>query len=186
MFKLQVNDEIYLKLLEVRDAEKLFELVDHSRHSLREWLPWLDYNQTSKDSEQFIKTALNQFANNQGFQAGIYYKSELAGVIGYHWINWSNRNTSIGYWLGEGYVGKGIMTKACQAVIDYSFQELHLNRVEIRCAVGNKRSRAIPERLGLQNEGCARQSEWLYDHYVDHIIYGMIKEDWKSKKGTLS
>lgn len=65
-------------------------------------------------------------------------------------------------------------------MVDYAFNELNLNRVEIRCAVENKKSRAIPERLHFVNEGCIRQAEWLYDHYVDHIVYGMLKEEWKA------
>ena len=47
-----------------------------------------------------------------------------------------------------------------------------------RAATGNAKSRAVPERLGFRLEGVARQSEWLYDHYVDHAIYAMLLEDW--------
>jgi len=61
---------------------------------------------------------------------------------------------------------------------DYAFKELNLNKVEIRAALENKKSRGIPERLNFVNEGCNRQAEWLYDHYVDHVIYGMLAEEW--------
>jgi ribosomal-protein-serine acetyltransferase len=61
---------------------------------------------------------------------------------------------------------------------DYAFNELKLDKVEIRVAVENKKSRGIPERLGFVSEGCIRQAEWLYDHYVDHIVYGMLAKDW--------
>ncbi|MNJ40026.1 putative ribosomal N-acetyltransferase YdaF [compost metagenome] len=71
------------------------------------------------------------------------------------------------------------MTSSCKAVINYVFHELSLNRVEIRAAVQNSKSRAIPERLNFCNEGIIRQAEWLYDHYVDYVVYGMLKEDWK-------
>jgi RimJ/RimL family protein N-acetyltransferase len=70
-----------------------------------------------------------------------------------------------------------IMTKACEAFIEYGFNGLNLNRIEIRVAEGNMKSRAIPERLGFTEEGKIRQAEWLYDHYVDHIIYGLLAED---------
>lgn len=71
------------------------------------------------------------------------------------------------------------MTKACKACIDYAFNELKLHRLEIRCAVENERSRAIPERLGFTNEGTIREAEWLYDHFVDHVVYGMLEREWK-------
>lgn len=63
-------------------------------------------------------------------------------------------------------------------MIDYAFNQLKLNRVMIRAATENKKSRSIPERLGFQMEGCNKQSEWLYDHFVDLVIYSILKEDW--------
>ena len=68
------------------------------------------------------------------------------------------------------------MTSACEAVIDYCFSELKLKRIEIRVATENHKSQAIPERLGFQKEGCLKSAEWLYDKYVDHYVYGLIKE----------
>jgi ribosomal-protein-serine acetyltransferase len=57
-----------------------------------------------------------------------------------------------------------------------------MHKVEIRAASGNKKSRAVPERLGFKQEGCIRQAEWLYDHYVDHVVYGMLDLEWAQKK----
>jgi ribosomal-protein-serine acetyltransferase len=178
MFCHTVSDEIQLKLLELRDAEKIFSLTDASRSYLREWLPWVDATRTPDDSKAFIQSTLQQFTANNGFQAGILYKEKFAGMIGFHDINWGNKSTSIGYWLGEGFQGKGIMTSACRAMVNIAIQEYGLNRVEIRAAVDNRKSRAIPERLGFTEEGTCRQAEWLYDHYVDHVVYGLLKEDW--------
>lgn len=180
MFKYQITEEIYLRILEERDAEALFHIVDQSRESLREWLSWLDRTRSVQDSREFIKSTLQRFATNAGFDTGIFYHHKLVGVIGYHAIDWNSKKVTIGYWLGTEFHGRGIMTQACKAMVDYAFNELNLNRVEIRCAVENKKSRAIPERLHFVNEGCIRQAEWLYDHYVDHIVYGMLKEEWKA------
>ncbi|MCL6452176.1 MAG: GNAT family N-acetyltransferase [Alicyclobacillus sp.] len=181
MFCHSVSDEVQLKLLDLGDAEKLFSLTDASRHYLREWLPWVDATKTVDDSKAFIQFTLQQFASNNGFQAGILYNGQMAGVVGFHEINWANRSTSIGYWLGEGFQGRGIMTGACRAMVDIAFRVYGLNRVEIRAAVENRKSRAIPERLGFQQEGVCRQSEWIYDHFVDHVVYGMLAEDWIDK-----
>ncbi|KHF38568.1 GNAT family N-acetyltransferase [Halalkalibacter okhensis] len=176
MFTYKLNDDTQLRLLEPRHAEALFLLTDGSRNYLREWLPWVDYTKNINDSKNFIEGTLKQFSSNNGFQAGIWYKGELVGVVGLHSVNWANKSTSIGYWLGEGFQGKGLMTEACRAVIDYCFHELGLNRIEIRAATGNQKSQAIPERLGFEKEGCLKSSEFLYDRYVDHYVYGLIKD----------
>lgn len=178
MFRHQVTEDIHLRLLEGRDASQLFALVDQSRSYLREWLPFVDGTRSVEDIQGFIQSGLQKFASNNGVELGIWYRDELAGVLGLHYINWSNRLTSIGYWVGERFQGNGIMTNSCRTLINLLFKEYGLNRVEIGVAPLNLKSRAIPERLGFQNEGCRRQAEWLYNHYVDHIIYGMLAEDW--------
>lgn len=168
-------------MLDLQDAKQLFALTDQSRESLREWLPFIDYNKSVVDTEAFIKSTMKQFSENNGFQAGIWSGEKMVGVIGFHQINWNNKSTSIGYWLGKGFEGSGLMTKSVHAFVNHAFTELKLNRVEIRAAVENKKSRAIPERLNFIEEGRIRQSEWLYDHYVDHIVYGILAEDWNKK-----
>ncbi|AIM16301.1 MULTISPECIES: GNAT family N-acetyltransferase [Neobacillus] len=181
MFVHKIDEEVSLKLIELKDAERIFELTNNSREYLREWLPWLDTVTKIEDTKDYIKLSLKGFAENKSLNTVILFNGEIVGVSGYHTINWSHKFAYIGYWLGEKYQGKGIMTKVAKALTDYAFNELKLNRVEIRVAVENKKSRAIPERLGFVNEGRIRQAEWLYDHYVDHIVYGMLAEDWNKK-----
>ncbi|SNZ16271.1 ribosomal-protein-serine acetyltransferase [Terribacillus aidingensis] len=184
MFTHRIDSATYLKLLEVQDSEKLFQLIDSSREHLRNWLPWVDKNTTVEDSRQFIQHTLDQFAAGNGFNAGIWYQGALAGVIGFHKIDWQNSTTSIGYWLGEDYTGNGIMQKAVSKCLDYAFLELRLNRVEIRSAIGNVRSRRIPEKLGFTLEGTIRQAEKLVYGYVNHNVYGMLLEEWEAKENS--
>lgn len=178
MFRHYVNDQIQLGLLSIHDADEMFSLIDKSRHNLREWLSWIDEINTIEDSRAFIQATMNQFAANSGFSAGIWYQGQLHGVIGFHQVNWDNRSASIGCWIGEEYQGRGTAMKACRALLDIAFHEYGLNRVEIQCAVDNVKSRAITAKLGFVVEGCTRQAEWLYDHFVDHVIYGMLSKDW--------
>lgn len=179
MFEIQVNDNIKLRPLELRDAEALFALVDANRRHLRRWLPWLDANSAVSHTQEFVQATQKQFADNSGFVAGIWYCGELAGVIGHNRVDWENRISYYGYWLAEGFQGKGIMTQSCRALIHHDFAELHLNRIDIRCAVENSKSRAIPERLGFRNEGAIRQAEWLHDKFVDLVVYGLLESEWE-------
>lgn len=181
MFRHVLDEETYLKILYYDDVEALFALTDANRKHLSTWLPWLDTVKTSEDSKAFVKYTLEQYARNEGCQVGIWYRNQLAGVIGHHGIDPFHHESSLGYWLGANFQGKGLMTKACRAMLDYSFQQLPVNRMEIRCAKGNVRSQAIPEKLGFKEEGTARQIERLGNRYVDHVVYSMLRGEWKSR-----
>ncbi|MEK3887509.1 GNAT family N-acetyltransferase [Bacillus sp. FSL K6-3431] len=185
MFVHKIDEELYLKLIQLEDSERIFALTNQSRGYLRKWLPWLDTNKRVEDTKVFIELCLTSYAKNKSMNTVILFNGEIVGVAGFNEIDWSNRIAYIGYWLGQEYQGNGIMTKVAKGLTDYAFNELKLNRVDIRAAVENKKSRSIPERLGFVNEGRIRQAEWLYDHHVDHIVYGMLAEDWKEKGSSV-
>jgi ribosomal-protein-serine acetyltransferase len=66
------------------------------------------------------------------------------------------------------------MTGAVRALVDHALRGWELNRVEIRAAPDNRRSRAIPERLGFRQEGVLRQAERVSDRYLDSVLYAML------------
>ena len=178
MFSRRIDDHLELRLLEERHADELFALTDKHRAYLREWLPWLDATKKVRDTVEFIKGTLKQFAEDNGFSAGIWLDGALVGVIGLHGINRPNRWATIGYWLAEDAQGKGVMTRACRAVVDHLIGDIGLNRIGIACATENRKSRAIPERLGFKQEGIQRQVEWLYGKPLDHAVYSVLASEW--------
>lgn len=178
MFVLCVDQDICLQILDVPHCEELYALVDRNRNYLRKWLPWVDEMTSAQVYEPIIKEWQNQLSAHQAFQTGIRYRDKLVGMVGFHSIDWNNRKASLGYWLAQDYQGIGIMTRSCVTMINYAFTLYNLNRVEIQAGVENLKSRAIPERLGFTYEGCIRDGEFLYDHYIDLIMYGMLKRDW--------
>lgn len=178
MFSFRVDDEIAIELLQQHNKEELYELIDTNREHLRKWLLWVDKRKSAEDFESIIPIWIKNYADNNGFDAGIRYKGKLVGMIGLHYIDWKNSTTSIGYFLSEAYQGKGIITKSVLALLNYLFETLNINRVEIQCAVGNHKSKAIPERLGFVKEGIKRDGQWLYDHYEDIVTYSLLSKEW--------
>ena len=180
MFAVRIRDDCELRLIEERHAPAVFACVEKHRDSLRQWLPWVDASTHVDFTRNFIRTSLARFAEECAVQAGIWVRDEFAGMIGYVGVDWLNHKTEIGYWLSPSYEGYGLMTDACRALIGHAFRELGLNRVEIRCATENWKSRAIPERLGFRQEGILRQAQWLHNSYVDLVLYSMLTSDWGS------
>lgn len=175
MFSYRVDTHSELRMLEERHAELLFALVEQNRERHPE-IPQLF---SLEDARMYIKLDLALFAENKGLGIGIWYRGNLAGAVRYHEIDWTNRSTELGYWLGAAFEGKGLVTTACQVMIEHAFKELGLNRVVISCAPENQRSRAIAEKLGFKQEGILRQSDWLKDQFVDQVVYGMLSSEWR-------
>ncbi|MBE3595315.1 MAG: GNAT family N-acetyltransferase [Candidatus Carbobacillus altaicus] len=181
MFELTADYYLRLKPLAYRDVPSLYRLIDTYRTDLSVYLPWVR-KQTIQDTYAFVDFSIGQERRREGFQAGLFYMGALVGVIGYHKIDWENHKTSLGYWLAPPYQGKGLMTKAAQAMVDYAFFEYRLNRLEIRAATENWPSRKVAERLGFTYEGTLREAEWLGDRYVDHAVYGLIRREWLKRQ----
>ena len=106
MFTFKVDDNIAIELLQQQHKEELFHLIDKNRVHLRKWLLWVDKRQSSEDFEPIIPKWLINYADNNGFDAGIRYKGKLVGMVALHYIDWKNKATSIGYFLAEEDQGK--------------------------------------------------------------------------------
>ena len=182
MFKMYVDPHIDLTLLEPYMAEEYLALVEQNREHLQTWLPWPRQMRSTDDAMHFIARTRKQWVQDEGFTAGVLYKGELCGIAGYNSLNRKQGHIALGYWLGQAYLGKGIMRKVCSRLIDYAFDIMGLHRIEIRTEVSNVKSRAIPEKLGFTEEGIARHAAYVNDTYVDHVIYGLLAEEWNQRR----
>ncbi|MDP8930136.1 MAG: GNAT family N-acetyltransferase [Actinomycetota bacterium] len=171
--------DCHLRLFEEADAEELQRLIERNRAHLRLWLPWAA-EQTLEGTLRFIRFSRQQVAENNGLQTAIVCSGRIVGVAGFHEVDWKHRSTSIGYWLDREHEGRGIMTRTVRALVDHAVLGWNLNRVEIQTAPDNRRSRAIPERLGFQEEGVLRQVQWVGDGYVDGVVYSILAAEWRA------
>lgn len=178
MKEIQINQDLCLKKADLTYARPLAKLIDENRAYLKQWLPWLDYSTTEEDSFHFLKRSMKEYDLNTGRVFAIFYCNKLSGVISLNDINQEHKKAAIGYWVSQENRGKGMARLASAAITKHAFLDLGLNRIEIRCAPGNTASKSIPKNLGFKYEGLLRDMEWLYDHFVDHEVYSMLKNEW--------
>ncbi|GEN51010.1 GNAT family N-acetyltransferase [Alkalibacterium pelagium] len=181
MFYYKIDDELSLKLKDYQDTEDLYALIEASREHLKVWMNWIHNVNSEEDIREGTKRNLQQFADQKAMNYLIIYKGEIAGTVGLKGFNWDVKSAEIGYWLGPDFQGKGIMTRAVNALMEYGFDYVGLDKLEVWAAEGNTRSRSIPERLGFVQEGMRRQNEILDDTYHNMIIYGMLKSEWEAE-----
>lgn len=173
-----------LRPLERQHAGDFFKLLDANRDHLRRWHPQVDLMRSPADVEKVFAAWQQQSAINRNIHAGIWHDGRLCGMIQHLSVDWVNRCAVLSYWLDAAHQGQGIMTMCCRAFLAHAFETWKFNRVTIESATENRRSRAIPERLGFKLEGIVRSIEWLHDHYADHAIYGMLRSDYLNARTT--
>lgn len=174
-----IDSTLALETLKESHWPLLMEVVNANRTYLREWLTWLDLMKTPEEFRAYVTGAEKRNAEGIEYSCVILYKEEIVGRIGLYFMDKMNRIASIGYWVSEEHQGEGIISKACEAVLQYGFEELNLNRIEIKCGTGNSKSIAVPKRLGFQREGIIRQGELLNGRFVDLYLYSMLRDEWK-------
>ena len=95
---------------------------------------------------------------------------EFLGSTGYHHFDWDVPSIEIGYWLRTSCTGKGFMTEAVNALTQYAFKQLKVNRIAITCDVINIQSKRIPERLGYHLEGTLKNNRRTIDEKISDTL----------------
>ena len=173
---IEVDESIVLKELEFSDAPVIFGAIENNRKFLAKWLPFVDYTCDLEDSQNFIKSVVDVPDEDREYVFKILYQKVFAGLIGFKGTDAINRKTELGYWICESFQGNGIVTKSVKALMKFAFTDLFVNRIQIKCATGNQKSKAIPIRLGFLFEGIERDGERMNDgHYCDIEVYSFLK-----------
>jgi ribosomal-protein-serine acetyltransferase len=179
--RIQLTDgDLSLRALATSDAPALFRLIDSDRDRLGEWLPWVDETRTETDSARFISDAAEERQRRRSLVLGIFIGPALTGTIGLHYIEWFDRSAELGYWISRGREGQGWATRAARAVLGFAFMQGGLNRVVIRCAIGNDRSRRVAERLGFQREGVLREAHYVRGRYLDQHLFALLHREFRT------
>jgi ribosomal-protein-serine acetyltransferase len=179
MFDLKVRSDIELRPVAEKDAEEILAIVKRNYEHLRPFLHWVTIDYSLESAREFIRQAQKAAAENTSQAFGIFQNEKIIGVISFVGFNWQSRSTEVGYWIDKNYEGKGVVTDSCKVLINYAFAELKMNRIEIRCATQNVKSRAIPERLNFKLDGVLRQSQWRHTRFLDIAVYSLLAEEWK-------
>lgn len=172
---MKLFEDISIRLLQADDAKDIYDVIDAQRAYLGRWLPFVESTTSVAVIQAFVDSALNSEDKTFTIRKG----EQCVGLIGFKATDKANCKTEIGYWLSEECQGRGIMTRAVEALCRQDFEALGMNRVQIKCAIGNTPSSNIPKRLGFQFEGVERAGELFVDgNFVDIEVYSLLKNEY--------
>lgn len=180
MEHIQINSKLRLEAVHLNMTDVIFEAIDQNREFLKKWLPFIEDTVHAEHTGEFIRGIVSQKGKKRDEVFSIWYNQEFAGLIGYKDTDWINRKTELGYWLTEKMQGKGIITASAQKLVQIAFNKDGMNRVQIKVAVGNVKSAAIPQKLGFYFEGIERQGEYHHGKFMDLETYSLLKTDYSA------
>ncbi len=168
-----------VRMLSYEHTAELHALIERNRTYLKKWFGWGDMMRTQADVQRFVSYSLTQFSQRNGIMLGIWYQNKLAGLIGHQQpIDWTNRLGWLIYWLDSAAQGKGLVTMGAKKVLEYSYNDMGLNKMEIRCTTDNERAIKVAQRLGFQTECKFRSAQWLNGKYHDIQVYGLLASEF--------
>ena len=176
---------VRLRIPRGQDFADWVALRSASRDFLKPWESTWPADALEKAS---FRRRLRQYAEEQDRRIGYYFFIFRAGdgaLLG--GINLTNvrrgivQGGTLGYWIGASFARQGYMTEGMTAVLSFAFETLNLNRVEAACLPDNAASRALLEKCGFREEGRARKYLRINGMWQDHVLYGILREDWIPK-----
>ncbi|MCI8371577.1 MAG: GNAT family N-acetyltransferase [Lachnospiraceae bacterium] len=167
--------ECTIRKWNLSDANDLASMLNNTKilNNLRDGLP---YPYTVENARQFI-TEMLAADPQQTFAFAIACENRVIGSIGvFRCANIHFRTAEMGYYIGEPYWGKGLMTSAVRQTCQYIFEHTDILRIFAEPFARNTASCRVLEKAGFQFEGLLRQNAIKNGQILDMKLYARIKE----------
>jgi RimJ/RimL family protein N-acetyltransferase len=180
VFSLPLTDDADLRPLEVHHAEEFADHMDRAREHIR---PWVGPRFVTDDLDG-ARDTLRRYAEQQAADAarlhGIWLDGLLVGGVLLADFDARRGSCEVGCWLEPAAEGRGLVTRACRALLDWVFLDRGLHRAEWICRADNERSAAVAERLGMTLEG-VRREDWPYGgRRYDQQLWAVLASEWRT------
>jgi len=179
------GDGLYLRPATPTDYSAWSQLRAGSRAFLERWEPtWPDDDLTQAAFRRRLKRQDDDIARDEAYPLLIFDQTsdQLIGGVTLGGVRRGVSQTgTLGYWMGAQHAGRGRMTRAVAATVEFAFARLRLHRVEAACIPDNVPSIALLERNGFKREGYARSYLKIDGAWRDHVLFALIESDVRTR-----
>lgn len=170
---------LHLHPLDGTDTRDLWLSVESSRPHLEPWLPWVPFNIDMESSGRYAEASAADWDAARACRFSIRDRASrrFLGVIGLETFAHLHESVELGYWLRIDACGRGLMSEAGRAVLDWAFGTVNAHRVRVAAATDNHASLNVIRRLGFRFEGIARQAERCNGRWLDHAVFALLVTD---------
>lgn len=169
--------EYTLRPWQPEDAVSLARYINniHIWNQVRDALP---YPYTEADARSYITMTQEEAAKSAPVNFAVVIDGKAVGGVGFIPGQDVERiSAEIGYWLGEPFWGKGIMTDVVRRASLQAFQTLPVTRLHAGVFGKNPASMRVLEKAGYAKEGIARKAVIKNGEIMDFHLYALLKED---------
>jgi ribosomal-protein-alanine N-acetyltransferase len=166
-------DSVILRELTHSDAEKFYAYMNDPM--VKKYLSDDDIPLTLAHAERDVEYWRSLFHNKRSIYWAIAKRkgNELIGTCGFNSWSMVHKRAEISYDLSRKEWGKGIMSKSVQAICDFAFISMRVNRIQATVAHDNILSIKLLERHNFAQEGLLKQYGMLHNKSVDFYMYGL-------------
>jgi ribosomal-protein-alanine N-acetyltransferase len=176
---------VLLRPVTVHDFEQWREVRRRCNDWLTRWEPRRIPGQPDTVAAR-CSVRMREIQLGTGYGFGIFVEGAFAGEVNINSIHrGAHQNAYVGYWIDERLAGQGYMPEAVVAVLQFSFEQLLLHRVQISIIPRNTASRRVVEKLGLRDEGIAVRYLEINGTWEDHIRFAVTREEWDLRRDEL-
>lgn len=170
-----------LKMPLAADYNAWSELRGESREFLRPWEPtWPRDDLTRMAFRRRIRRYHREIRGDEGYAFFVFAgpgDDLVGGITLAHVRRGVTQSCSMGYWAGERFAGRGLMSDAVRTLVPFCFEVLGLNRIEAASLPSNERSIALLKRVGFSEEGYARRFLCINGAWRDHVLFALVAGD---------
>lgn len=169
------GSRVLLRWLTAEDVDALHEIFSDPEVARYLAIP---RQQSREETERFLTSIHDGFRTSSLYQWGIEHAGRLIGTCTLGGIDWENRRAEIGFVLGRSSWGQGLMPDALAPLIDYSFGDLGLHRIEADVDPRNAASLRLLDKLGFRREGHLRERYFKDGEIQDSIMLGLLRPEY--------
>jgi len=175
------NDVVRLMPLKEEDTEIL---VKYALAEPTLWQYSLMPANGRENMEKYIAAALADKKQKKSYPFIVFDKRKqlYAGSTRYYDFNVTHNTTQLGYtWYGKEFWGTGLNKNCKYLMLDFAFDRLGLDRVELRADNNNQRSIAAMKSIGCTVEGVLRNNCASTTGRRDSIVLSILNHEWKNR-----
>jgi ribosomal-protein-serine acetyltransferase len=178
VFALPLGDDAQLRPLEPWQAEEFLAHIERCRPYVDPWIPWATLSTDLSSATDVLRRYADRQAADTARIYGIWLDGTLVGGVMFTKFDAASGVCEVGCWLEEDATGRGLVTGACRALIDWAFTERGMVRAEWWVSTGNDRSIDVARRLGMTRDGVLRQRSAYRGVRRDSEVWAVLSEEW--------